>query len=161
MAHPEMFDPRLADDAAGDVLYIPENTLHRRRPEVQRVVTRIAMLEDAEREIRRREAALARELSTSPDLRCVRAFVEVDGALRERLVMVALEEEWDDHPAEQAAAAVTSFGGRLVRGPEMADRTVGYLANAGSVLSIRRHSSLPEEEYLRRYVPGCSADPSI
>ncbi|MFL0565975.1 hypothetical protein ACH0CG_09445 [Microbacterium sp. 179-I 1D1 NHS] len=79
-----------------------------------------------------------------------RAVVRVDGAPRERLVAFDISGIEDDLQEAAAEAALLSFGGSVVAGPELSRTLVGD-SGFGRVFTVRRRSSTPDDEYIARY----------
>lgn len=108
-------------------------------------------------ELRRAEEAAHLEESfdwedegeTSPWLATARAVVRIDGDLRERLVAFDVTGIDEAHREGAAGAVVRSFGGEIVAGPELMH--TGSLDGSQRMFTIRRRSSLPDDDYLARY----------
>lgn len=86
-----------------------------------------------------------------PALTTARAVMRVDGADRERLVAFDIagidENLWED----AAEAALLSFGGSVVAGPELSTAWIDWDRGFGRVFTVRRRSSTPDDDYIARY----------
>lgn len=87
------------------------------------------------------------------DVRAGRAVVNVDGRLRERIVLAdcAGVGSAEIHPTIRAA--IIHFGGTIEAGPEVASVAVGELHGSAHMMRIRRRSALALDDYVARYSP--------
>lgn len=154
LADADAFDRRLLREAALDVIFAAQMAVQRLRPEVESVATPLSLLWDSGPAAQRTRRLLTERDPSSTLMHCARGILRVDGRLRERLVLVDWGDETDEHSTTHALAALESFGGHLVAGPEFAEGAVTHLANAGAVFRTRRRSRTPIAEYLATYAPG-------
>lgn len=80
-----------------------------------------------------------------------RAVVKVDGVHRERLVAFDIAGIDEDLWEAAAEAAVLSFGGSVVAGPELSTTWADWDCGFGRVFTVRRRSSTPDDDYIARY----------
>ncbi|MCJ1706243.1 hypothetical protein [Microbacterium sp. VKM Ac-2923] len=154
LADADSFDRRLLREAALDVIFTAQLAVRRLRPEVESVTTPLSLLWDSGPAAQKTRRLLTERDPSFTRMHCARGILRIDGQLHERLVLVDWGDETDEHSTTHAIAALKSFGGHLVAGPEFAEGAVNHLANAGAVFHTRRRSSMPVAEYLAIYAPG-------
>ncbi|WP_127476390.1 hypothetical protein [Microbacterium sulfonylureivorans] len=152
-ADPKTFDWAWVSDNSPQVIWIGSHALERRLGRSVRIESSMSLRHRDILERRRLEVAEYQrehgivERPRDPSLTAARGIVDGSNGLRERLVLVPSSLSKD----QEATAAMTADGSRLVAGPEFANhQSIGLWG--GVAFSVRRRTALPLDEYITRYV---------